>query len=83
MALTSVPGLAPARGQNAAPAQAGPRPSHRLRAAWRRHRARTANAAAVRDIFMDVIVLLSVLNFIAIVVGIGLLAMGSSAPWPR
>lgn len=63
----------------AAPAQR----SGRIRAWRERRRARYANAGAVRDIFLDVVVLLSVLEFLALVAGIGLLAMGSHAPWPR
>ncbi len=38
-------------------------------------------AAASRDIFMDVIVIVSVILFFALAIGIGLLALGSHAPW--
>ncbi|CAN5658937.1 hypothetical protein BH10ACT8_BH10ACT8_05800 [soil metagenome] len=81
MAITSAPisGATAARTPSVRlPSGAGP-----VRAAWRRHRARTANAAAVRDGFMDLVVIVSVLMFVAMVVGIGILALGSAVSWPN
>lgn len=44
----------------------------------RKHRNAAENAAATRDVFMDVMVILSVLMFIALAAGVGLLAMPAS-----
>ena len=44
----------------------------------RKHRNAAENAAATRDVFMDVVVILSVLMFIALAAGVGLLAMPAS-----
>jgi hypothetical protein len=42
-----------------------------------------ANAAAVQDVFMDVIVVLSVLMFVALAAGVGLLVLQSAnVHWP-
>jgi hypothetical protein len=52
---------------------------------WRRtrrnHRNAAENAAAVRDVFMDVVVIMSVIVFIALAAGIGLLAIQPLTLW--
>jgi hypothetical protein len=71
----------PARGGRSV-AQPVTAPSSRVRAAWRAHRDALGNAAAVRDTFLDVIVLLSVIMFLALAVGVGVLVLGPDVQWP-
>jgi hypothetical protein len=58
-------------------------PSRRLSrpgTAWKVRRERQGNAAATRDMFMDIIVLISVLMFIALACGVGMLVLEASNP---
>ena len=53
-------------------------------AAWQRRRENQGNAAATRDAFMDVVVLVSVLMFVLLASGIGVLVLQTtSLVWPR
>jgi len=53
-------------------------------AARERRRAARANAAVAKDVFMDIVVLLSVIIFIALIAGIGLLALQTAfLHWPN
>lgn len=52
-------------------------------AAQRRRLAAAENAAATRDPFMDVIVLLSVLMFLALACGVGMLVLQSQLNWVK
>ena len=81
MALTS----APARvGQIRTQREAG---RNSLLRKWddahRRHRAAAENAAATRDTFMDIVVLLSVLMFLALACGVGMLVLQSQVAWVK
>jgi hypothetical protein len=59
--------------------------AHSIPVWWREsrsaHRNAAENAAAVRDVFMDVVVIASVIMFIALAAGVGLLALGPVATW--
>jgi hypothetical protein len=75
MALTSSPAhLGRARTQ-----QVGTRTPllRQVAAAHTRRRSAAENAAATRDLFMDVVVVLSVLMFLALASGIGVLVLQS------
>ena len=55
----------------------------RIAAARQAHREALGNAAASRDTFLDIIVLLSVLMFLALATGVGMLVLGPTVHWPR
>ncbi|MDQ1716313.1 MAG: hypothetical protein QOE89_266 [Pseudonocardiales bacterium] len=80
MAISSAPGTNVVSGSRAPVA----RPVRRRAAnAWRSQRAAKADAAAVRDPFLDVVVLLSVLMFLALAAGIGILILEPTLHWPN
>ncbi|MGX7681993.1 hypothetical protein ACSMXN_24170 [Jatrophihabitans sp. DSM 45814] len=87
MAITSAPSRTATSNRQPAAAPATTRAvvpvTTRAADAWRARRAAKANAASVRDPFMDVIVLLSVLMFLALAAGVGLLALAPTLNWPR
>ena len=74
MAITSSPAWRwrPAARQGA---QRGEPLLRQVAAVHNKHLAKAESAAATRDIFMDVIVLLSVLMFLALVSGVGVLVL--------
>jgi hypothetical protein len=79
--VATITAVSPSSGRGAVSPAAGGVPS-RLSAAWRSHREAVSNAAAVRDPFLDVIVMLSVLVFLALAVGVGVLVLGPVLHWP-
>jgi hypothetical protein len=75
MAVTT----APARAKRARSKQLA-RPLAQPGTTRKGRRDRQENAAATRDVFMDIIVVLSVLMFIALASGVGVLAIQASNP---
>jgi hypothetical protein len=83
MALSSMPAVPHAADPRraASPAEQKQRSETALRRVVRRRRARLGDAAATRDPFLDVVVIMSVLMFIALVVGLGILVLSTSVNW--
>lgn len=74
MAITSSPAW-PRRATARQGARRGEPLRRQVAALHDKHLAKAEGAAATRDIFMDVIVLLSVLMFLALVSGVGVLVL--------
>jgi hypothetical protein len=83
MAISSAPAVSHAADPRRIASSGEHAAESRIRAASRRHRERLGDAAASRDASLDVIVILSVLMFIALVIGVGLLVLGPTLHWPH
>ncbi len=77
MVASIQPGIEPARPPSV---ELGRRVAGWVGGRARNRRQRAGDAAAVRDYFMDAIVVLSVLVFLGLVTGLGMLVIGQN--WP-